>query len=169
MKVYAVFEPPPRAGDAGRTDRFVFVRDGFGWGAFFLGPLWMLWCRLWLVLVGYILVIAALEGAFRLIGLSVGARFFVGFLIALLLGFEASSLRRWTLARRRWRDLGIVVADDREAAERRFFEAWVTGHGAAGTSRHGPASSHRGPAGQAGPATRTSGIIGLFPEPGASR
>ena len=31
------------------------------------------------------------------------------FLIALLMGFEAASLRRWTLSRRNWRQLDIVV------------------------------------------------------------
>ena len=37
----------------GRRDpeRFVFVRDGFHFWAFLLAPLWLLWHRLWLVLV----------------------------------------------------------------------------------------------------------------------
>ena len=34
-------------------------------------------------------------------------------------------MRRWTLARRGWKNLGVVVGDDLEAAERRFFDAWV--------------------------------------------
>ena len=46
-------------------------------------------------------------------------------LIALLMGFEAASLQRWTLSRRKWRQLDIVVADDEEAAERRFFDRWT--------------------------------------------
>jgi hypothetical protein len=46
-------------------------------------------------------------------------------LLALLLGFEAASLQRWTLSRRNWRQLDIVVADDEEAAERRFFDRWT--------------------------------------------
>ncbi len=50
----------------------------------------------------------------------------VAVLVALLVGFEAASLRRWTLTRRGWTDHGVVVADDVEAAERRFFDAWVT-------------------------------------------
>jgi hypothetical protein len=160
-----VFEPPLR-GDAGRhTDRFVFVRDGFGWGAFLLGPLWMIWRRLWLAFLGYILLVAALEGGFRLIGVSAGGRVLVGFLIALLLGFEAASLRRWTLARRRgWRELGIVVADDLEAAERRFFEAWV-----AGRTAHGAAHNPPPPPAVRMPASSGPDVIGLFPEPGASR
>ena len=38
---------------------------------------------------------------------------------------EAATLRRFTLGRRRWRNVGIVVGDDMETAERRFFDAWV--------------------------------------------
>ena len=55
MPVYTVHEPPPRDDDdrRRRRDRFVFVRDGFSFWAFLLAPLWMLWHRLWLVLLLY--------------------------------------------------------------------------------------------------------------------
>jgi hypothetical protein len=89
----------------------------------------------------------------------------VGVLLALLLGFEAATLRRWTLTRRRWRNVGVVVADDIETAERRFFDAWVKDHG------H-PAAPPP-PAVSAMPVMRmspqNSDVVGLFPEPGASR
>ena len=49
----------------------------------------------------------------------------VGLLIAILVGIEASSLRRWKLARRKFEQVGVVVADDLEMAERRFFDGWV--------------------------------------------
>ncbi len=49
-------------------------------------------------------------------------KFTVSLLIALLVGFEAGSLRRWSL--RRWINRGIVVAHNREAAEHRFFDRW---------------------------------------------
>ena len=52
MSVYTVHEPPLRAAEASPDpERFVFVRDGFYFWAFLLTPLWMLWHRLWLVLV----------------------------------------------------------------------------------------------------------------------
>ena len=54
MPVYTVHEPPmrglPSVPDA---ERFAFVRDGFYFWAFLFAPLWMLWHRMWLVLVGY--------------------------------------------------------------------------------------------------------------------
>lgn len=168
MAAYTVFEPPGRGGDATHTDRFVFVRDGFSWGAFLLGPIWMLWRGLWLVLLGYVVLMAALEGAFRQLGVPPDGRMVAFLLIALLLGFEAASLRRWTLRRRGWRDVGIVVADDLEAAERRFFEAWVAGRPLA-PPRPVPAPGSPARPGSGAPAPRASDVIGLFPEPGGRR
>ena len=47
MTVYMVFEPPRAGGDpVTRAERIVFVRDRFSWGAFLLGPIWLLWRRL---------------------------------------------------------------------------------------------------------------------------
>ena len=54
MAVYTVHEPLPRKDEASADpERFAFVRDGFYFWAFVLGPLWMLWRRLWLVTVLY--------------------------------------------------------------------------------------------------------------------
>jgi hypothetical protein len=165
MAAYAVFEPPARRGaGVGHTDRFIFVRDGFGWGAFLLGPIWMAWRRLWLVLIGYVMLAAILEVLFRLARVPIEGRVLAGFLLALLIGFEAVTLRRWTLMRRGWHDLGIVVGDDLESAERRFFEAWTAG---AMPVRPATASAERERG--AAPARPASEVLGLFPQPGARR
>jgi len=159
MAVYTVHEPPTRTEDGlGHAERFAFVRDGFSWPAFLVSPIWMLGHRLWLVLVGYLGLAAALVGVLRLIGASDALGLVLG-LLSLLVGFEASSLRRWTLARRGWINLGVVVGDDLEAAERRFFDAWVAG---------GPLQAPRqSPSRPASPPGRTlPEVIGLFPEPG---
>jgi hypothetical protein len=167
MAVYSVLEPPPRSGgrDAG-AERFVFVRDGFNWAAFFFGALWMLWRRLWLVLLGYLVLVGALEFLLRLIGAAMAARVFIGFLIALLVGLEAASLRRWTLIRRGWRDHGIVVGDDLEGAERRFFSAWTMADGPKSAAATSPATT--GLVQRTQPSAPT-GVVGLFPQPGGSR
>src|SRR5262245_50437458 len=60
MAVYSVFAPPPSTGEAD-AERFRFVRDGFSWGAFLLGPLWMIWRRLWLVLLICLVVVTAIS------------------------------------------------------------------------------------------------------------
>ena len=69
MSVYTVHEPPLRAGAAAPdVERFAFVRDGFSWWAFLFAPLWMLRHRMWLVLIGYVVVAAAIEIPVRMSG-----------------------------------------------------------------------------------------------------
>ena len=159
MAVYTVHEPPRRNDDTlAHTEWFAFVRDGFLWPAFLVAPLWMIRHRLWLALIVYLLVVFAVSAATRMLGAGDWV-LAIGLLVALLVGFEASTLRRYGLARRGWKILGVVVGDDLESAERRFFDAWTTGHV--------PHRATTPPA--AGPvAPVPSGpIIGLFPEPGA--
>src|SRR5713226_10511722 len=98
MSIYTVHIPPLET-SAQDPARFVFVRDGFTFWAFLLGPLWMLWHRLWLVLAGYVVAATALEVALRFIGASASVMVTAGILLALLVGFEAATLRRFTLAR----------------------------------------------------------------------
>jgi hypothetical protein len=157
MAVYTVHEPSRRNDDAlVHTERFAFVRDGFSWPAFLFGPLWMLRHRLWLALILYLVVLAALGAALRALG-AADAVIVITLLVSLLVGFEASSLRRYGLARRKWRNLGVVVGDDLESAERRFFAAWVGE----------PVWRHAAPPPGPAPAGPPGRIIGLFPEPGA--
>ena len=126
MSVYTVHEPPMRAGAAAAdVERFVFVRDGFSWWAFLFAPLWMLRHRMWLVLIGYVVVAAVLEFRCRCPVRRPSPRASSAFSLALLVGLEAGTLRRFTLNRRGWKNLGVVSGDDLEDAERRFFDAWL--------------------------------------------
>jgi hypothetical protein len=162
MPAYTVHEPPPRDGDddgAATTDRFLFVRDKFSMWAFLFAPLWMIWRRLWLVLLLYILTMTALQAGLWALGASTAVKFTVGVLISLLIGFEGPSLRRWTLARRGWINRGVVMADDEESAERRFFDAWVAHRADAAPA---PAVSALAPYRSA---ADPPAVIGLFPEP----
>ena len=158
------------------ADSFAFVRDGFHFWAALLGPIWLLWHRLWLALIGWIVVMVAVGFGMSALGAGGNAVFLVDVLLALLMGFEAASLRRWTLSRRNWRQLDIVVADDWESAERRFFDRWTANQRALvndqlAVERGGPPPT-RDIAGQPfsrPPPLPRSEIIGLFPEPGGSR
>ena len=168
MPTYTVHAPQPgRADDAARApEQFVFVRDGFHFWAFVLAPLWLLLHRLWLALLIYAVGYGALSFGFAFARVSSSAQAVVALLIALLMGFEASSIWRWTLNRRGWATLGFVVAEDAETAERRFFAEWqkrsadgplvpVTEPKYSTPVRRGPPSP--------------SDVIGLFPEPGGQR
>jgi hypothetical protein len=165
MAVYTVHQPPlPANASSPPPERFVFVRDGFSRAAALIGPLWMLRHGMWLVLLGYAVVLVLLGGVLRLVQGTEAASVSVSLLLALLIGFEAGTLRRFTLARRRFRNVGVVVADDVELAERRFFDAWVN---AAAAGEPAPASSGM-PASFIVP-RGSPDVIGLFPEPGAPR
>ena len=176
MPVYTVHAPVNTDASLMATDRFAFVRDGFHVWAALLGPLWLAWHRLWLALIGWIVVVSAVDFAMMSLGAGRGAIFFAEILIALLMGFEAASLQRWTLSRRNWRQLDIVVADDEEAAERRFFDRWTAkqrglNNDQSAVDRGGPPPTRDIP-GQPfskPPAGAANEIIGLFPQPGASR
>jgi hypothetical protein len=166
MTVYTVHEPPLKRNEtAPDPERVVFVRDGFSFWAFLLTPLWMLWHRLWLVLLGFIALVALALAALFSLGASAGVVAAVLALLKLLIGFEASSLRRFTLGRRGWRTAGIVVGNDLESAERRFFDLWVGKPAVPGEPRPVP------PAATAAPVMRraSSDIVGLFPEAGTPR
>ena len=163
MAAYSVFAPPLAHPGAAGAERFKFVRDGFSWPAFILGPIWMLFHRLALVVVLWLAVVLVLGAVTRLLGVPSGTASLVFVLLALLIGLEASTLRSWTLKRRGWREIGIVVADELEAAERRFFDE---------LHDQDPMGFGTPVAGRIAMLDRAQGgsdVIGLFPEPRGSR
>ena len=168
MPTYTVHAPPPRQGETtSAPERFLFVRDGFYVWAFVLAPLWLLMHRLWLAFVIYFVGYGLVGVGLALLRAPANAQLLVGLLIALLIGFEASSIWRWTLARRRWVMLGFVIGEDAEIAERRFFAEWSQ------RSADLPSPPATSEPGYSTPVRRgpppPSDVIGLFPEPGAQR
>ena len=175
MPVYTVHAPVANGADLAATDKFTFVRDGFHFWAAVAGVIWLIWNRLWLALIGWVALTLAIDFGMAALGARSGSILLVDLLLAILMGFEAATLQRWTLSRRKWRQLDIVVADDEEAAERRFFDRWTarqrlgndqpaTDRGAPPPTRHIPGQPFSKP-----PPLPQGGIIGLFPEPGGSR
>ena len=176
MPVYTVHAPVNSGADLSAADKFTFVRDGFHFWAAVLSPVWLVWHRLWLALFGWIAVTAAVEFGLMALGAGRGAIFAADVLIVILMGLEAGTLQRWTLSRRNWRQLDIVVADNKESAERRFFDRWTArqrglandqsavDRGAPPPTRNIPGQPFSKP-----PPMPQGGIIGLFPEPGGSR
>ena len=175
MPIYTVHAPVTNGADLAATDKFAFVRDGFHFWAAVASPIWLAWHRLWLTLIGWIVLVAAVDFGLVTLGVGRGSIFIVNALLALLLGFEAANLQRWTLSRRKWRQLDIVVADDDESAERRFFDRWTARqrfvNDPLSVERGGPPPTRDIP-GQPfskPPPMPQGAIIGLFPEPGGSR
>ncbi len=169
MAVYTVHQPPLKRYEAAPDpERFAFVRDGFSFWAFLLGPLWMLRHRMWLIFIGYIVVAVAMQLGLRVVGASGGAATFAAFMLALLVGMEAGTLRRFTLGRRHWRNVGTIVGNDRDTVERRFFESWVRGETLNPVSPPAQRPASPGAPAPRG-ATPAPDVIGLFPQPGAHR
>jgi Protein of unknown function (DUF2628) len=163
MAIYTVHEPPLQKDESEPSlDRFVFVRDGFYFWGFLLTPLWMLRHRLWLVFVCYILIMSALNIILHMFNASSTVTVAAGVLVALLAGFEGGTLRRFTLARRGFKPVGLVVGDDVESAERRFFDGWLSGE-----TIYAPPPVAAAPV-LLRPSPHPE-VIGLFPEPGAPR
>lgn len=166
MPTYTVHAPPPREGEtASAPERFRYGRDGFSFWAFLVPPLWLLARRLWLALLIWVVGYGLIETALVLLRASSGLQFLVAVLIGVLMGLEASSIERWTLARRGWKMVGFVVATDEEMAEQRFFSEWAKRPQPSAGPVEPP--SFGAPARQESPAGKA--IIGLFPEPGAPR
>ena len=63
--------------------------------------------------------------------------------------------------RRGFRNIGIVVGDDLELAERRFFDSWIRK-----SSAGAPAASSGAPALAALRMPQAPDVLGLFPAPG---
>ena len=166
MPTYTVHAPSSLSDAASSPERFMFVRDGFHFWAFVLAPLWLLLHRLWLALLIYVVGYGTLSFGFAFARVSSSTQLIVGLLIALLMGFEASSIWRWTLNRRGWATLGFVVAEDAEMAERRFFSEWQK-HAADAPSVPVSEPRYSAPVRRGPPSP--SDVIGLFPEPGGQR
>ena len=71
-----------------------------------------------------------------------------------LVGLEASSLRRWTLERQGRPAVDAVVADDLEEAERKSFGRWLA-QGSAAPVSVSPVAPSRVP----------HAVLGYFPDP----
>jgi hypothetical protein len=171
VSVYTVHEPSPRADESAADPvRFRFVRDGFHFWAFVLGPVWMLWHRLWLVFLLYLVFSVAMHVGLWFAGATFGTKFFIGVLVSMLIGLEAPTLRRWTLARRGWATIGVVSADDVETAERRFFDSWSARVQRPSSWESAPTpTSYQPSAPFHMPVAQRPAVLGLFPEPGAQR
>jgi hypothetical protein len=172
MPAFAVLEPPGYNGTAEHADRSIFLHEKFSLGAFLLGPLWMMWQRLWLELLVYLAVAVALGYGLYALGVGWPAIILAYSLIQLFLGLEATALVHWMRVRHGWRDGGVVIANDLDLAERRFFDSRAARHSAAkaaATTSASPGPLSQGPFPGAPPGPSQPGVIGLFPEPGGGR
>jgi hypothetical protein len=106
----------PAAGRASASA--VLLRQGFAWGAFLFGPLWLLRHRLWLeavIWLGLALLLAGLAPGWALAPTALALQF--------LLGASAQDLRAAALARRGFTGPLVVAAEDIDHALARLLRA----------------------------------------------
>ncbi len=168
MKIYTIHHPAGTPDGMLRDpESTVLVKEGFSWPAFFIPALWLIYKRMWIVLVLYIaasILVAVLLGIYHIPE-------YPGVLVALALnlamGLEGNELLRWTLARRGLDMVATVVGRDMGEAEHRAFEAAVEGAGPA-MAAPAPADGRRPapPSVPRHPRFADTPDNGLFPEPG---
>lgn len=162
MAIFSVHIPPVTTGTARPdSDRVMFVADKFSWPALFFGPLWLIWHRMWWVLSGYIMAAALLPIGADLLGINDIAHAWVTLALILLFALEAPVLRRWSLARRGYALAVFLSGHDVEDCEVKFFGTWAPAKTVKPRPEPGP---H-----QAGPNMTETGVIGVFPTPGARK
>ncbi|QJP15493.1 DUF2628 domain-containing protein [Starkeya sp. ORNL1] len=165
MAVWTVFEPDEAKDGAAPTlaqwaERVVFVREKFSWLSILFAPLVLLRYRLWLALIVYIVLQGLIGFALNALELD-GPAGLLFLLPNLLVALMLSDLRRAKLSWRGYEELGAVVAPDRESAERRFFEGWLstTPTAASAIAFSAPIQAPTGTTSMA-----PNPVLGLFPE-----
>jgi Protein of unknown function (DUF2628) len=160
MASWYVFEPPgtvPHTVEAGA--KTLFIKDGFSIGAFLLGPVWLLWRRMWLVLLFWLAAEIALLVIARLLHFDGRLAGFVTLLFNICVSLEANALRAWTLRGKGWRFLGLTVgrtiteAEQRHFAERTIIEP-AKPKPPSRPLHPGPTRPHEG----------HGGVLGVFPQ-----
>lgn len=160
MRAYTVHAP---AQEPLAPERFAFVKDGISWPALLVPILWILWHRLWLALMGYVIFLLVVMWIGRLV--NEGAATIVATLGLILFALEANNIRRLSLRRRGWRDMGGSFGQNLDEAEIRFFEKWTKAGKEVGSADRRTAIAR---AAYPQPETHDRSdepIFGLFPEP----
>ncbi|SFJ99090.1 DUF2628 domain-containing protein [Methylocapsa palsarum] len=116
----AVYSVHTREDGTGVADA-AFVREGFSFGAFFFGPLWLARHRLWLAMIVWFALWLVLFAAAALNLWTATAALTAVLLLAALLGFEANALLEARLAKRGGRLIDVVAAPALEEAQSAFF------------------------------------------------
>src|SRR5215203_4432553 len=114
MAIYTVHAPPDTH-SLEAAERMAFVKDGFAWPALFIPIIWLLWRRLWLGLLVYVLLILAVMVLAEYVGEPVTT--IVAILGSILFAWEANDFRRAKLARRGWREVGAAAGRHLSEAE----------------------------------------------------
>ena len=158
MTTYTLHLPrDARPGDPSALDESELVKDAFSWGAFFFTFFWFFFHRLWLAGFAVLLVVLAFGGLMAVLDVHPLARSIAQLLLQSLIGLEANSLRRWTLARRGRPAVDAVTGPDQDEAEAKAFARWLD-------AKSAPLPRSPAPSALLSTPRRSEPVIGLFPD-----
>ena len=109
----------------GRLPDVATVPFGFSWGAFLFQALWALYRGVWLTALVLFVAGLVVSTVTTLLGAGPLATATIELAVALCLAVVAQDLRRFELARRRFRLVDIVSARSLAEAEERGIRGWV--------------------------------------------
>lgn len=104
------------------ADRVVLVPEGFSLWAFVFSFFWLIYHRLWVATLGYIVLLVLLGYVSEQFGLSEITVGLVQLFLQVMLGFSAHDLRRQSLRWRGYHFTGVVAAETPLNAERRYYD-----------------------------------------------
>jgi hypothetical protein len=163
VTAYYVYEPASEAPNvSARADRLDFVKDGISWPALIVPAFWLLYHRMWIELLVYVVAYGVLGWAMSYAQNGADFLAWIGIALSVLFALEANDLRRYALERKGYRQLGVAIGGSREAAELAFFRAWLPEQSNSTRAPERPAK-RKTTAGTA-PAEAEE-VIGLFPRP----
>ena len=176
MNSYTVHINPAAATEERQV---VFAKDGFAWLALFAPLLWMIYHRMWKVLVAYIVLLVALTFGLDLLAFSEVEVALMANGLNILVALQAGDLRVWELNNSGYETKAVVAAANEEEVEIRFFNDW--GGALPPAPDQGPSLRSKGPiwplasksvGTKQGPSATASShlthegdVLGVFPDP----
>ncbi len=149
-----------------------FVKEGISWTALFLSPVWLIYHRMWLVFLGTLILYTVAGFAAKSVGLDPSTSLSLVLVVNVIVALEGNNLRRWTLNRAGYREIGVVTGRSLEHCERRFFESLLDPYKRI-PQRHDlnptltTPSVHTTLAALRPSVPESEAVVGLFPEPDA--
>jgi hypothetical protein len=100
----------------------VLIKEGFSWLGFIFSGFWALAHGMWVAAAGMFVGSGVLMGILVLTEPAPITELALSLGYAVLIGFIANDLRRWTLERQDYDLVGVVSGDGIDEAERRFLD-----------------------------------------------
>ncbi len=147
-----------------------FVKEGISWAALIFPPLWLIFHRMWLVLLGTVVLYVIAGAAAEALSLDPLTTLWLLLSVHVIVALEGNNLRRWTYKRAGYREIGVVTGRSLETCERRFFESLLDPYKKL-PQRHDRGSTtatvQNTLQALRPTASENDGVVGLFPEPDA--